>query len=184
VPRPAAALVASLAASVLGAGCATTRPAAPAAVTMSGAHEGKKLLVDARAVVERSGAGALTIEIENRGAEPVGLDLDAVNLQDPEGASFAPLGQLQRFRRDGQQATTRVPHGPASVEPGARRRFVLEFEKLPADRAFTVIIPAIYRLTIDGQEPMNPVGVTLAIAAAPSPAGSPDAKFFDPFVEW
>jgi hypothetical protein len=166
---------ASLTLALAFAACATAGSTgrSSSGLLLRGEHAGKRLLFRASAVVASGGTGRLTLEVMNRGEEPIGFDLDSISLQDPEGATFLPRGST---------GAGPTPQGAASIAPGATQQFALEFDRLPVGKSLTVIVPAMYRLTIDGQTPMNAIGVPLE--PAPAAGAQPEARFFDPFVEW
>jgi hypothetical protein len=160
--------------------CAT---ACASTLALRGERVGKRLDVHARAAVDR-GTARLTVELENHGDQPIGVDVDSIILQDQKGATFLGLGQLQSFALPGEtaRASQRVPHGATTVDPQATKSVSLDFEKLPTGATLTLVIPALYRLGIDGQVPMKAVEVPLQVDTSRA-SESPDAGFFDPFVE-
>lgn len=155
------------------AACATT-------MAIRGEHNGKRLDLSAAATLEGNTA-RVSLDVNNHGDEPVGIDLDSVILQDQQGNTFLPLGRLQSFQHEGERLSHRVPNGAATVEPGTHQTEALEFEKLPAGRSFTLVVPALYRLSIDGQVPMKAIEVPLA-GVTPAGTGG-DGGFYDPFVQ-
>ena len=154
---------------------------------VSGEVEHKRLAVHVVATID-DGAARATLGLDNRGEEPVGVDLDALLVRDAAGRKHKVLGKQQRFRREGQTSTQRVPHGAVTVEPHAREEVVVEFAALPGKGPLVLELPSLFRLSIEGQVPLKAVQVPLvqddpataaALAAPPAAADS----FHDPFVE-
>jgi hypothetical protein len=158
---------------------ANTAPTPPA---LRGEHLGKRLEV--RAQGQRDGdGGRFTVQLTNKGDQPIGFEVDTIAIQDDQGEPHLPLGKLQRFQGEAEAGpgtkAERVPWGPGSVEPGASQRLELEYERLPAG-SLSLVVSALYRLGIDGQVPMNAVTVPLS---APAAAPAAENRFFDPFVD-
>ena len=158
--------------------------AAPLRV-LSGDIERKRLAVHVVATVSGDGA-RVGLSLDNRGEEPVGVDLDALVVRDGGGREHKVLGKQQRFRRDGETSVQRVPHGAVTIEPHAREEIALEFDAVSGKGPLVLAMPALYRLSIEGQVPLKAVEVPLALdakATAAAAAAPPDAGFYDPFVE-
>ena len=174
-----------LLAAVLAIGVASLLSACAASLrVLSGETERKRLAVHVAAAVGDD-TTRVTLGLENRGEEPVGVDLDVLLLREGSGREHKVLGKQQRFRRDGQTSTQRVPHGAVTIEPHARQEVAVEFPDVSGKGPLVLEMPALYRLSIEGQVAIKPVQVPLALdakatAAAAAPA---DAAFHDPFVE-
>jgi hypothetical protein len=183
-PRPFSAPIRRASRFVLGTALAAALGACATTLALRGAHEGKRLISRVEGTVA-GGIGKLTLDMENRGDQVIGLDLDGAILDDGKAGKHHPLGKLQRYQHEGQSVSERVPHGVVSVEPGAKERVPLDFDGLPADGTFTLEVPAVYRMDIEGQVPMKPLSLPLAAdkGEATASAATPDGGFFDPFVE-
>jgi hypothetical protein len=177
----------SVAAVLFAAACATTATtnATSPGLLLKGEHAGKRFDLKASAAVDAAGAARVDLDFTNHGDEPIGFDVDSVILQDAKGDTFLPLGKLQTFQNGGKKVENRVPYGTASIDPGEHQAIALEFDKLPAGASLKAVVPALYRLSIEGQVQMKPVEIPLvASGPAPAPAPAPKDRFFDPFVEW
>lgn len=126
-------------------------------------------------------AGRVKIEIENHADDPVGIDVDKIRLRDGKGERYAALGAAQKFS-GGEQVTRRVPHGSVNVPPRQHQTIELEFEKLPErETDYSVVLPEVYSLGIEGQISLKPVRVALKVVeGVAKPA---DGGFYDPFEQ-
>ena len=175
-----------LALALAASGCAAALP-----LTLEGEAHDATLAVHAQGQLG-GGDGKLAVELENRAEDAIGVDLDAIRLRAGEKGSVTALGRPQGFRRsDGGNSTRRVARGAATLAPGAKQTFHLEFERVPSAAPLALVVPSIYRLGIDGQENLRPLELPLRAEPAPpardgkSPGGGKNnAPFFDPFVEW
>jgi hypothetical protein len=167
--------------------CASTQPAVRDDA-LRGDVRGEKLDLHAELRGDPRGA-KVSVSVENHQQQPIGIDLDAIRVDDGRGGFHRALGQLQGFRTEGgEKEEKRVAHEPVTVDPGARASFAVEFEPLPSRSGMTLVLPRLYVLGIDGQVPMDPARVSLAEGVpVGSDGGGGDGgppPFFDPFVEW
>ncbi len=157
---------------------------------LRGDTEGPNMALHIGATVENM-AAKIEIEVENRAEDAVGIDVDAIRLRDHQGQRYAALGVPQRFvRRGGQSVTRRVPHGAVNIPPGQKKKIALEFEKLPEkEESFSLVLPALYKLSIEGQVGLKAIRVPLRpgqpepIAVAEKGDGGQPGGFYDPFAE-
>lgn len=127
--------------------------------------------------------GRVKIVLDNRSDDPVGVDVDRIRLRDGKGQIFAALGAEQKFR-GGEAGTRRVPHGSINVPPRQRQTIELEFENLPpAEAAFSVVLPELFSLGIEGQIALKPVRVQLKVVESAPRSATVDGGFYDPFVQ-
>jgi hypothetical protein len=167
-PSTAAALV------VVAAGCAHV-------VSLRGGSDGPNLGLEVAADVE-AGRGRVKVDVTNHADDAVGIDVDQIRLRDGKGTRYAPLGVEQKFS-GGESGTRRVAHGSINIPPGQRQSIELEFEKLPdKDASFSLVVPQLYILGIEGQIALKAVRVTLKVGEH-APLATGDGGFYDPFEE-
>jgi hypothetical protein len=129
------------------------------------------------------GAGKVSVEIVSHADDAISVDVDSIRLRDGKGGRHAPLGAQQRFvRKGGEAVVRRVPYGAVNVSPGGRQTVALEFAELPPDAGYSLVVPALYKLGIEGQVGLKAIRVALQPAEA-APPSTGDGGFYDPFVE-
>lgn len=150
------------------------------AKSLRGDTEGTNVALHVAAALDGA-AARVSLEVENRAEDAIGVDVDAIRLRDHAGRRYAALGLAQRFvRRGGEAVVRRVPHGAVNVSPGTKQMIALEFEQLPAEEAsYSLVVPALYRLSIEGQVGLKAIRVPLRVSDEAAPAGG----FYDPFEE-
>ncbi len=160
----------------IAAGCAGSNQ------NLRGESEGPNVALHVAAAVDGESA-KVTVEVENRADDAIGVDVDAIRLLDRAKKRYAALGAPQRFvRRDGEAVVRRVPHGAINVSPGARQTITLEFDKLPAEEpGYSLVVPALYKLSIEGQVGLKAIRIPLRVSDEPPPRA--DGGFYDPFEE-
>ena len=148
----------AIAASTL-VGCATTK-ATRTVTSVEGESHGKN--VDLRVSGQLDAAhGKLRLSVANHVDDAVGVDLDEVRLQTGAGPK-APLGRLQSFRsRQGEKSQRRVALGAITIAPAGHETVELEFEEVPEEATYTLVVPKIYRLGIDGQMDLRAIRLPL-----------------------
>ncbi|MSP59842.1 MAG: hypothetical protein EXR72_05785 [Myxococcales bacterium] len=150
-------------------------------VALRGESEGPNMNLQIGAEIEGA-SGRVTIEVKNRAEDAVGIDIDSIRLRDSRGERYPALGAQQRFVRNGKKVLRRVPHGAITIAPGAQQSIALEFEKLPEkEQSYSLVLPAIYRLGIEGQVGLKAMRIPLEPTGAA--AATATGGFYDPFAE-
>jgi|SRR5579871_3204621 len=165
-----------IAAAILFGGCAASTK------NMRGDTEGPNVALHVEAAVEGESA-KVTLHVENRAEDAIGVDVDAIRLRDHAGRRYAALGLPQRFvRRGGEAVVRRVPHGAINISPGGTQTIALEFARLPEEEAnYSLVVPALYRLSIEGQVGLKAIRVPLRKSEGATATG--EGGFQDPFAE-
>lgn len=155
----------------------------PAIRVLGGMVDRDPLAVSARLTVKPEST-RVALRIDNRGAEPVAVELDRVVVRTGAGESLSPLGRPQRFREHGSGrgggTVRRVALDTVTIEPRGRAEVDLELPELPARGPFSLLVPSLHRLGIEGQRPLPSLQIPLRLDAAASAEAS---RSWDPFEE-
>lgn len=154
---------------------------APSLRVLAGTTDGAPLSVSAR-VTTAPERVRLSLRFDNRSADPVAVDLDAIAVRSGGGASLRVLGRPQRFKRPGgvSSSTQRVANEPIVVDPSGRREAELELPELPDKGPLSLQIPSLHRLGIGGQRPLPSMQVPLRLDEQASREAN---RLYDPFEE-
>lgn len=165
----------------LGLLCAVMSGCAPSLRVLAGSAERAPLAVSAR-VTTAPERVRLALRFDNRAADPVAVDLDAIAVRAASGASLHVLGRPQRFRSagSGRIEVQRVANELIVVDPGGHTDLELELPELPSAGPLSLLIPSLHRLGIGGQRPLPSLQLPLRLDEVASAEAN---RLYDPFEE-